>query len=177
VGEDQQNLVREQVEITYRGEQDYYLMDFVITLQSLKDGVEIGGSDDNKGYGGFSPRLALGDQVTFADASGLVAPDNEQVEAGNWMRVSDIGANESNVVIMYHPESTADLKGWILRARGSMQNPVWPGRDRAVLNLGDQVKIIARLVVFRGEANLIQIENTYKDFLSEKAIIKRLNQV
>jgi len=133
----------------------------------MKDGVSIGGSDDNKGYGGFSPRLALGDQVTFADASGAVTPDNEQVQAGNWMVVSDIGADELDVAIMYHPGSTATLQGWILRTKGSMQNPVWPGRERALLNQGDQVEMIARLVVFRGKANPDQVDDIYQDFLSE----------
>jgi hypothetical protein len=165
IGEDQQNLVREQVEVAYHGAQDHFLLDFKITLESLKDDVSIGGSDDNKGYGGFSPRLALGDQVTFTDASGTVTPDNEPVQAGNWIVVSDIGAAGLDVAIMYHPESTAALQGWILRAKGSMQNPVWPGRDRAVLNQGDQVEMIARLVVFRDQANPDQVENIYQDFL------------
>ena len=170
IGEDQQNLVREAVEVTYQREQDHYLLDFNIKLSSLRDNVSIGGSDDNKGYGGFSPRLALGDQVTFTDASGMVTPENEQVQAGNWMLVSDIGADEADVAIMYHPGSTAALQGWILRAKGSMQNPVWPGRERAVLNQGDQVEMMARLVVFRGKANTQQVENIYQDFLSEQEL-------
>jgi hypothetical protein len=167
VGDDQENLVKEQVEVEYLGKQDYYLMDFRISLRSLKDGVGIGGSDDNKGYGGFSPRLALGDQVTFADVSGTVIPDNEQVKAGNWILVSDIGSDESDVAIMYHPESTAALKGWILRAKGSMQNPVWPGRNPVVLNQGDEVQIKARLVVFRSKPNKEQIEGIYQSYLLE----------
>lgn len=166
VGEDQQSLVREQVEVNYQGAQEYYLLDFNITLSSLRDGVSIGGSDDNKGYGGFSPRLALGDHVTFTDATGTVTPDNEQVNAGNWMLVSDIGPDELDVAIMYHPESTASLHGWILRAKGSMQNPVWPGRERVMLNQGDQVNIKARVVVFRDKAVRNIIDKLYKDFVS-----------
>jgi hypothetical protein len=165
VGEDQQKLVQEAVEITYQAEQDHYLLEFDITLTSMKDGIGIGGSDDNKGYGGFSPRFALGDKVTFTDASGLVTPQNEQVQAGNWMLVSDIGENETDVVILYHPESTADLKGWILRAKGSMQNPVWPGRERVVLNQGDQVEMRAALVVFRGRAHTKEIDHIYQGYV------------
>jgi len=167
IGEERQNLVREEVEVAYQGAEDHYLLDFNIKLSSLQNNVSIGGSDDNKGYGGFSPRLALGDQVTFSDASGTVTPDNEQVQAGNWMVVSDIGVDELDVAIMYHPASTAALQGWILRAKGSMQNPVWPGRERAVLNQGDQVEMIARLVVFREKAQPENVENIYQDFLSE----------
>ena len=164
VGEDKQKLVQEQVEITYHRAPDYYVLDFSITIESLQDQVAIGGSDDSKGYGGFSPRLALGDEVSFSDASGVVTPENEQVQAGNWILVSDIGENESDVVILYHPESTADLKGWILRAKGSMQNPVWPGRDRVVMNKGESVKMRAALVVFRGNVNSQEIESIYQDW-------------
>ena len=113
----------------------------------------------------FSPRFALGDEVTFTDASGLVNPQNEQVQAGNWMLVSDIGENETDVVILYHPESTADLKGWILRAKGSMQNPVWPGRERVVLNKGEKVSIKAALVVFKGKADIKEIDHIYQGYI------------
>ena len=151
VGVNRKHLLREQLEINYQPFQDYYTMDFNIVLESLQDGLEIGGSDDNKGYGGFSARLWLGDKVTFEGSSGRVMADNQQVQAGNWILVSNIGPNRSQVAIMYHPESTANLKGWILRDKGSMQNPVWPGRERETLNQGDQVDIRARLVVFRGQ--------------------------
>ncbi len=166
VGSQPQNLIQEQVEIVYHGNQDYYVLDFDITLKSLFDGVGIGGSDDNKGYGGFSPRLALGDAVTFADASGMVTPETGQVQAGNWVLINDIGENESNVVIMYHPESTAYLKGWILRATGSMQNPVWPGRERVVLDKGEKVRMRAAIVVFRDQASPVQIDKIYQSFLT-----------
>lgn len=63
-----------------------------------------------------------------------------------------------------HPESTADLKGWILRASGSMQNPVWPGRERVVLNQGEQVRMKAALVVFREKANPANISRIYQDY-------------
>jgi hypothetical protein len=167
VGEDQQNLVQEQVEIAYQGKTDHYLMEFDITLTSQVDGVGIGGSDDSKGYGGFSPRLVLGDEVTFADAAGTVTPQNDQVQAGNWVLVRDIGPNESEVVIMYHPESTMYLKGWILRAKGSMQNPVWPGRELVVLNKGESVEMKAAIVVFRGEATKRQVEKIYQNYLDQ----------
>lgn len=165
VGEEQQKLVQEEVEITYQAERDHYLLEFDITIVSMIDGIGIGGSDDIKGYGGFSPRFVLGDDVTFTDASGLVKPQNEQVQAGNWILVSDIGANESDVVILYHPESTADLKGWILRAKGSMQNPVWPGRERVVLDKGEKVRMKAAVVVFREKAHAEEIDNICQEYL------------
>ena len=165
IGDDKKNLISEKVQIGYKGYQDYYSLDFRIILKSLEDGVEIGGSDDNKGYGGFSARLALGDNVTFSDHSGLVSVDNEQVQAGNWVVVRDIGGGESSVVIMYHPESSATLQGWILREKGSMQNPVWPGRDRYKFKKNEQIELKARLVIFRDKATTEAINEIYKQYL------------
>ncbi len=164
IGSNQEPMVKEQVEIIYQGMEDHYTLDFNIELQSLKDRLEIGGSDDVKGYGGFSPRLALGENTTFSDAGGAVTPQNEQVDAGNWMWLTDIGGSKSNVVIMYHPKSTASLKGWILRKARSMQNPVWPGRERVQLNRGDQVEIMARLVVFREKTDQKIINELYQNY-------------
>lgn len=164
IGDDQQKMLSEAVEIRYQNYGDYYVLDFDIDLQSLQDQLEIGGSADNKGYGGFSARLALGDAVHFSDASGEVVPDNGQVHAGNWILVTDIGENESEVAIMYHPESTASLKGWILRSSGSMQNPVWPGRDRVVLDYGEAFSMEARLVVFKDKAGSEELARIYGDY-------------
>lgn len=166
IGEDQQALVKENVQIEYQNHGEYYRLDFLINLESQIDNLELGGSDDNKGYGGFSPRLALGDEVTFSDASGEVTADNEQVQAGNWMLIDDIGENETQVAILYHPESTAALQGWILRYKNSMQNPAWPGRDRVKLDQGDKVIIKASVVVFRGKAGKEDVAKIYKKFIS-----------
>jgi len=165
VGTEKQVLVKEAVEMTYRPSKDHYRLDFLITLQSQSDGVALGGSDDIKGYGGFSTRFALGDEINFSDESGLVTAHNEQVDAGNWMLIEDIGKNEVQVAVLYHPQSTADLKGWILREKGSMQNPVWPGRDRVVLNQGEEVTIKAAVVVFQGQPKKGEVEKVYLDFV------------
>jgi hypothetical protein len=165
IGEDQQALVQEEVQIDYQNYGEYYRLDFTIGLESQIDHLELGGSDDNKGYGGFSARLALGDEVTFSAVSGEVAPDNEQVQAENWMLIDDIGENETQVAILYHQESTASLQGWILRDKGSMQNPVWPGRRRVELNHGDKVSIQASVVVFKDEADKEDVAKIYRKYL------------
>ena len=146
---------------------DYYYLDFDISLTSLQDALSIGGSNDNKGYGGFSARLMMGEDVAFYDSKGEVTPDNEPVQAGDWILMDDIGVNSSNVVIMYHPESTASLQGWILRKTGSMQNPVWPGQERVTMNEGNAVDFKARVVVFKGEADVELIEELYAKFRAE----------
>ena len=168
VGENNQKMIREDIQITYqRGTDDYYLLDFDIKLLALEDNLELGGSNDIKGYGGFSARLDLGDKVTFFNKSGDIVPQNEQLQAGNWIGIRDIGINHSNLAIMYHPKSTATLSGWILRKSKSMQNPVWPGRERVVLNKGDQFNLKARLVVFRGETKEKIINDIYENYITQ----------
>ena len=168
IGENNQKMIREDVQITYQqSDDDYYLLDFDIELQALLDNLELGGSNDVKGYGGFSARLNLGDKVTFFNNSGNIVPQNEQLQAGNWVGVRDIGVNHSNVAIMYHPESTAKLSGWILRKSKSMQNPAWPGKERVVLNKGDRFNLKARLVVFRGETKENTINEIYENYVSQ----------
>ena len=167
-GADKIPVLEEEVQIEYHGSENFYYLDFSITLHSLKKSLAIGGSDDIKGYGGFSARLIMGDNLAFSDASGEVIPDNEPVEAGNWVMMDAVGENQNHVVIMYHPESTANLKGWILRKSGSMQNPVWPGRERVVLDKNEQVEIKSRVVVFRGESTNTNIETIYQSYLTDK---------
>ena len=167
VGSQNQQVIQEQVAVVCQIFPDHYFLDFDITMTSTQQALSIGGSADNKGYGGFSARLMMGENVTFRDVDGLVEPDNEQVQAGNWIHMDDIGAAGADVVLMYHPQSTAELQGWILRKKGSMQNPVWPGRDRVVLEQGDKVDFRARVVVFRDSPNDGQISQIYSDYISE----------
>ena len=167
VGPQKQQVIQERVAVVCQIFPEYYYLDFDISMTSTQQALSIGGSNDNKGYGGFSARLMMGENVTFYDVDGQVEPDNEQVQAGNWIHMDDIGAGSAHVVLMYHPESSAKLQGWILRKKGSMQNPVWPGRERVVLNQGDQVDFTARVVVFKGSPIDEQIANIYSDYLAE----------
>jgi hypothetical protein len=167
VGPQSQKVIQEQVAVVCQIFPDHYYLDFDITMTSTQQALSIGGSDDNKGYGGFSARLMMGEDVTFRDADGPVEPDNEQVQAGNWIHMDDIGEGSAHVVLMYHPQSSAKLQGWILRKKGSMQNPVWPGRERVVLNQGDQVDFRARVVVFKGSPIDEQIADIYSDYITE----------
>jgi hypothetical protein len=49
---------------------NYRRIDFEISLLALTDHVEIGGSDDEKGYGGFSVRMKLPEDVGLKDETG-----------------------------------------------------------------------------------------------------------
>src|SRR5687767_7082929 len=52
----------------HRAEGAIRKIDFHLRLAALVDGVEIGGSDDAKGYGGFSPRVVMPPDIRFTGA-------------------------------------------------------------------------------------------------------------
>jgi hypothetical protein len=157
--------VHEKLMITYRSHPGYFVLDFNITLTSRTNNLEIGGSDDIKGYGGFSPRFKLGTPITFFSLNGDVEPQNTMVQAGDWIGMRGVGDDNTTVAIMYHPESTASLQGWILRSKLSMQNAVWPGRTRAKLDKGDSVDLKARIVVFENAPMLREIQDIFDKYV------------
>ncbi len=71
-----------------RGEGPFREIDFTIELRALVDSVRIGGSEDEKGYGGFSMRIRLPDDVRFVGRDGPVEPQVTAVDAGPWLDVS-----------------------------------------------------------------------------------------
>ena len=59
------------------------IIDFEIDLMALVPGVSIGGSDDEKGYGGFCARIKLPENLCFTSESGQVEPQTLQIKAGS----------------------------------------------------------------------------------------------
>jgi hypothetical protein len=103
-------------------------IDFTISLRALIPGVSIGGSDDEKGYGGFSIRMKMPDNLTFTSDQGPVTPENLQVTAGPWMDFSGTfgeSGNKSGIILLCHPTTPNYPPPWILRQTGSMQNVVF----------------------------------------------------
>lgn len=108
-------------------------IDFEITLKPLSGGLGIGGSADEKGYGGFCARIKMPDDLYFISGSDTVIPQNLQIAAGDRMTFTgsfgDKG-EQSSLTIISNPGNPGYPEKWILRQKGSMQNVVFPGRDR-----------------------------------------------
>ena len=82
-------FLKEKLQInTGRIEEGCRSVDFRITLEALVEGVRIGGSDDEKGYGGFSARIRTPDDLKFISGNGPVVPQNLQIRAGDRMQFS-----------------------------------------------------------------------------------------
>lgn len=131
------SVVEERVIISVHGQEDNSrLIEFEITLLALVPGVEIGGSEDRKGYGGFSPRLKLSPDQSFMAADGVVEPQVTAVDVGDWV---ELVGNSFRVKMMADPNNPppAGLPApthWILRRKRSMQNAVYPGRNLVPLS-------------------------------------------
>jgi len=125
-------------------------IDFEISLLALTPGVKIGGSDDEKGYGGFSLRIKMPDGLIFTSDSGPITPQNLQIAAGPWMDFSapyGINGEMSGITLICRPGSPNFPQPWILRQKDSMQNSVFPGREPVGLSMSDPLILNYRLII------------------------------
>ncbi len=154
----------------HRAEGAIRKIDFDVQLRALVDDVEIGGSEDAKGYGGFSYRVVMPPDIRFTGAQGAVTPIENAVEASPWMDVSgSYGASgTSGLTVLTHPSTTGFPQRWILRARGSMQNAVYPGRQPVAIPRDRPVLLRYRLVVHRGALAPADIERLQAEYAKER---------
>lgn len=155
-------IVREWTSITaHTAAPSYRLIDFEISLLALAENVRFGGSDDQKGYGGFSTRIKLRDPMRFTAAGGEIEPTNTPVAAGNWI---NIGGDGYGIAILT-PESNPAPRGqFILRRQRSMQNAVYPGREPVTLSTTKPTVLRYRLVVHRGNLANEQLEKLQTEY-------------
>jgi len=67
---------------------NYQKIDFEIRLLALEENLRIGGSDDVKGYSGFSVRMVLPKDVSFTGPVGEIEPKNTAVKSTAYVNVS-----------------------------------------------------------------------------------------
>ena len=125
-------------------------IDFEIRLAALVDKFQIGGSDDEKGYGGFSVRLKLPEDVSFRCEENIVSPGLTSVDAGWCVDISgSMGKNNSyaGVAILCDGTNPGFQQPWILRKEKSMQNVVYPGRKPVSLLIGEPLVLKYSILV------------------------------
>jgi len=142
-------------------------IDFEIQLKALTDRLSIGGSDDEKGYSGFSARLKLPSDLTFTGEKGLVEPINTAIEAGNLMNMNGSflnGGKQGGVVIWSNPTNPTPSTSWIIRKAASMQNAAFPGRKPVAIPFDQPIVLKYSLLVYQGEMSAKQIKKAVKPF-------------
>lgn len=158
--------IREETKIMiYPRTGNFRRIDFEIKLKALTDRLSIGGSDDEKGYGGFSVRMKLPDDVAFTSQNGLIEPTNLALGAGNFMKVSgSVLKNGKNggIVIYSNPSNPGSSTSWIIRNKASMQNAVFPGRQPVSIPFDQPLILKYSLLVVQGDLNEKQIKKALK---------------
>jgi hypothetical protein len=161
-------VVDEQTRITvYPAHNDHRAIDFEIALLALAKEVKIGGSEDEKGYGGFSARVKMPDDIRFESSGDLVQPETNALKAGSWINiVAAFGekGEKSGLTIMCHPANPGDINRWILRDKGSMQNPVYPGREPVPISQDVPTVLKYRLILHRGSLETLTLEKLYQEY-------------
>lgn len=154
----------------HRAEGAIRKIDFHQALTALVGGVEIGGSEDAKGYGGFSFRVVMPPDIRFTGADGVVTPIENAVSPSPWMDVSGSYATsgKSGLTVLTHPSTTGFPQPWILRARSSMQNAVYPGRQPTAIPRDRPVILRYRLVLHRGELAPAEIGRLQAEYAAER---------
>lgn len=168
----QKPFIEEQATITaYTAEDGLRKIDFEIALKALVPGVQIGGSDDAKGYGGFCARLRMPDNLLFTAEAGKVIPQELQLNAGPWMDFTadfDKNNEHSGITILCHNSTPNYPAPWILRQKGSMQNIVYPGRNRVALSATTPLVLRYRLIVHNGKAGALQLNTLQAEYQKQQ---------
>lgn len=155
-------FVQEKTDITiHKTQKNYRVIDYHIRLWALENEVQIGGSEDEKGYSGFSWRIRLPENVAFSGAQGQVIPQTLALRAGPWIRMSgnlDGQAGEEGVVVIDHPDNPGYPQPWILRSSRSMQNAAYPGRERIVIGRNEPLQLRYRMVIYDGVLSDEEVE-------------------
>lgn len=142
-------------------------IDFAISLKALLPGVEIGGADDEKGYGGLCARLKLPNDLTFTSDNKSVTPELGQIKAGPWMDFSASFGRKgetSGIAILCHPQTPNYPESWILRSATSMQNIVFPGRKRVEIPLDKTLSLYYRIIVHNGKAESVDLNKFQAEY-------------
>jgi len=159
--------IKEKTKITVHSKtRNYRKIDFEISLLALETGLRIGGSEDEKGYSGFSIRMKLPEDVKFTGPDGTVIPKVTAVKSDGYINISgSVGLNDNHggIVMVDHPENPDYPQQWILRAKNSMQNAAWPGRETVSLSVADPVVLKYSLVIYSGKLSNKRIEKIIKN--------------
>lgn len=173
VSQDGENepFMEENTRVTIHPQKDNYRQfDFMISLKALTSDLKIGGSDDEKGYGGFSVRMRLPEDIEFSSEGQTVQPITNQIAAGPWMKMEgSLGKDggKSGIVMICHPQNPSYPETWILRAKNSMQNAVFPGREPVAIPREVPLVLKYTLLVYEGDISTGQIQETISQLVNQ----------
>lgn len=142
---------------------NYRQIDFSIMLRALENNLSIGGSTDEKGYGGFSVRLKTNEESRFTNNNGEhIIPTNLSMQAGDWIDIFNPELNGGLVIIPWS-QNPGEINEWILRQTGSAQNCKWPGRFPVPLQIEQALSLNYTLIIYNRKLNKTAVNRIYKN--------------
>lgn len=148
---------------------NHRMIDFDIQIVALVPNLQIGGSENAKGYGGFSLRIKNPLELRFRGKTGTIEPKTNAVSAGKWLEISNKDDKHNRIIVLTHKSLPEFPAPWILRNRSkSMQNVVYPGQHaKSVSNDPSKpLRLRYRLLIHRGEADAKTIEAWQSEYES-----------
>jgi hypothetical protein len=158
-------FIEEKAEIkVHKSERNIRKLDFIITLIPLVPGLSLGGSNDEKGYGGFCTRIRMPDDLVFISEKGPVKPQNLQINSGPWMDFcwTSPSGTKKGLAILCHSSDPVYPAPWILRQKASMQNIVFPGRER--IKIEKPIVLRYRVIIHDGDTKSAEIGNLQEEY-------------
>ncbi|MCF8714743.1 PmoA family protein [Joostella atrarenae] len=159
------SFVKEETAITiHPSEENYRVIDFEISLLALADNLKIGGSDDIKGYSGFSARLKLPEDILFSSSEKNITPINEAIKAERNVVISGSFNNnkKSGLIIIASKENPSPNNEWILRSKNSMQNAAYPGQKPIYVSTEDPIVLKYRIIIYKNDISTINPTTIYQ---------------
>lgn len=124
-------------------------IEFDTTITSRVDALGLGGSEDDRGFGGFSIRLVDPEHLTFSSGGKTITPNGGPIDAGPNMGFAWSGGSNSPswAVGLACKANGQPVKRWMLYNDRSMQNCVFPGRAPLVLKKDQALHLQETLVI------------------------------
>ena len=125
-------------------------LEFDTTITSRLDALGLGGSEDDRGFGGFSIRLVDPEHLTFVSGGKTLVPNGAVLDAGQSMGFAWSGGSNSPAwtVGLACKANGQAVTRWMLYNVRSMQNCVFPGRAPMILKK-DQTLRLQETVIIR----------------------------
>ena len=146
-------------------------IDFAIELKALENGIRIGGSQDEKGYSGFSVRMPLVPGMKFTTAGKEVVPQNLAIIGGADMDISGAVGKDgklAGIMMVDHPSNPDFPHKWIIRKEKSMQNCAWPGNRTVEIPKNKPLVLNYSVIIHRGDAGNEGLLDVLKGIVDNK---------
>jgi len=123
-------------------------VEFDTIITSRVDALGLGGSEDDRGFGGFSIRLVDPEHLAFASGGKTITPNGAAITAGSNMGFAWTGeASPAWAVGLACKANGQAVTRWMLYNDRSMQNCVFPGRAPLVLKKDEALHLQETLVI------------------------------